>query len=338
MQNVHCGPWKPIHSTPKARRATLLRLGLAFGLLLALGLRPARAGEPVVIYDTGFEFSEGYRTEFTLTGQNSWIGSGTGGNGIVTNFFDGGGQQAYIGAFAPTEEEEFFNVWRPVDLAPIDPALPMITFSVRMQIEDSIPPAPRDDFRWSVYNTAGARLFTLDFDTSSLEISYYLDDGDGFVSTGYAFETGGPYDLVVAMNFLRNRWSAWLNETSIAAGLPITTTGAALNLGDVDAVWAIRDPALPGDNFMVFDDYRITADEAPAFRPYLEVLGFIPNRGFTIRLHGEPDQSYAIDASTDLDLWTPIKTNAAPDGVFDLVDTEAEFFDRQTYRARLWER
>jgi hypothetical protein len=311
----------------------LLALLCGVGLL---GKAVAQPEDPILIYHTGFEFHEGYRDGYTLMGQNGWIGSGTGGNGIVTNYFSGGGQQAYIGAGAPAgADEEFFNVWRPIDLAPISPALPLITFSVRMLIEGSSAGVPSDDFRWSVYNTNGARLFTIDFDTAALSINVLLDDGEGFQPTGYSFETGGDYDLVVAMNFLRNRWSAWLNDTLIATARPITASGAALNLGDVDAVWGIRDPRNPGDNYMVFDDYRITADASPVFRPTLEVMGFVPNRGFTVRFKGEPALRYVIDASTDMDLWTPIKTNASPDGVFDLVDVESDLFDRQFYRARL---
>ena len=50
------------------------------------------------------------------------------------------------------------------------------------------------------------------------------------------------------------------------AELPITTTGKALNLGDVDAVWLPTYSFYPGDNAMIFDDYRLTAEpgEVPA--------------------------------------------------------------------------
>lgn len=317
------------HGTVPFRLLTLVALHIS-----VLSVAFAQTADPILIYRTGFEYYEGYRSGYTLMGQNGWIGSGTGGNGIVTNYFQDAGQQAYIGAYPPDATEEFFSTWRPVDMAPINPQLPLITFSVRMQIEASSEGSPADDFRWSVYNTNGARLFSIDFDTSALAINYLLDNDSGFQSTGYSFETGGDYDLVIAMNFLRNRWSAWLNDTLITTGQPITAAGSALNLGDVDAVWAIRDPAHPGDNYMVFDDYQVTADASPVFRPTLEVMGFVPNRGFTVRFHGEPALRYVIDASTDMKLWTPIKTNASPDGIFDLVDVESDLFDRQFYRAR----
>ena len=121
----------------KARRVApeVVLLRLTFGLAV-LAILPLRAAEPVLIYHTGFEFAEGYRYGYTLIGQNGWIGSGSGGNGVVTNYFTDAGHQAYIGAFPPAGEEEFSNVWRPVDLAPINPSLPLLTFSVRMQIEE----------------------------------------------------------------------------------------------------------------------------------------------------------------------------------------------------------
>ncbi len=294
----------------------------------------AWAQEPVTIYYTGFEYGEGYRTDYTLVGQNGWVGWGSGGNGIVTNYFEGGGQQAYIGAFAPEEAEEYFNTWRPLELAPIHPALSLITFSVRMQIERSTEGMGQDDFRWSIYNTNGSRLFTVDFETSTLSVNYALDDGEGFRPTGYTFETGGYYDLTLALNYLRNRWTAWLNDTVVVSEVPLTTSGAALNLGDVDAVWAMRDPSRPGDNFMVFDDYWVTAESPAAYRPTLEVMGHVPNRGFTVRVHGEPGVAYAVDASADLQSWISIRTNTTSDGVFDLVDVESPLFDRQFYRAR----
>lgn len=309
------------------------------GLLTCAVLSLLRASDPVVLYTTGFEFWEGYRTAFTLTGQNGWVGAGDGGSGIVTNYLEGAGQQAYVGAFPPSDGSDFFSVWRPVNVAPVPPALPVLTFSVRMQIEESLDPRYQDDFRWSAYNTNGNRLFSLDFDTSTRTVNYLLDDGQGFKSTGFGFETGGAYDLVVSMNFQRNLWSAWLNDTLLATGRRISTqaAGAALNLGDIDAVWSIRDPDHPGDNYMLFDDYEITADDASAFRPRLEVMGFIPQRGFTVRMYGEPGLGYILDASTDQQVWTPISTNSTPSGVFDVVDVEAHLFDRQFYRARVWQ-
>src|SRR5580765_965591 len=101
-------PSKPTHcASPTARScastsfsnrlANLLVAGVASALLLIAF--PVRA---LVIYQTGFEFSEGYSTNKDLVDQNGWVKFGSGGNGIVSDFIPGKGQQAYVGFTPPT--------------------------------------------------------------------------------------------------------------------------------------------------------------------------------------------------------------------------------------------
>ncbi|MGE4182024.1 MAG: hypothetical protein AB7J34_19545, partial [Limisphaerales bacterium] len=71
-----------------------------------------------VLYETRFEKSEGYDEELTLIGQGGWVGFGSGGNGLVSDFFPGEGQNAFIGFVAPTNNGDFLNVWRPVNYTP----------------------------------------------------------------------------------------------------------------------------------------------------------------------------------------------------------------------------
>ncbi len=298
----------------------------------------ASAGDAVTLYDShGFEFDSGYDPAFLLAGQMDWIGQGTGGNGLVTNFFSGRGQQAFVGYFPPTTTEETLNVWRPLNLSPGKLRFPMVKFSVTMQIVDSTNNS-YDDFRWSVYNTNGFRLFSLDFDNFAGVISYGLNDTNGFISTGFTFANDGSYDLEINMNFSSNTWSAFLNDTVIVNGKPISTSAANdLSLGDIDAVWALRDPKKPGDNFMVFDDYKITAESELALPVKLETLVHLPHQGFLLRLHGEPGRSYALESSEDFRFWRSIKTNTAPvpDGTFDYLDSRATNQPIRFYRARL---
>ncbi len=65
--------------------------------------------------------------------------------------------------------------------------------------------------------------------------------------------------LEVSMDFAANTWSASLDGAEIVRNIPISTTGAALNLGDIDAVW-YRTSGTYGDNYMAFDDYLVTAE------------------------------------------------------------------------------
>jgi hypothetical protein len=297
-------------------------------------LSPRLTAAPVVVFQTGFEISEGYQ-EGILSGQKGWVAYGTGGNGIVSGFFEGSGQQAYVGFNPPTNIEDLLNVWKPIDYAPLVVGRPIVRFSVHMEIVDSTN-GEYDNFRWSAYNTNGARLFSLDFDNYFGTISYGLDDTNGLVETGFNFSNDGGYDLVITMNFAQNRWTAELNDTVVVNAKPITTTGAALNFGDMDAVWAIFNPQAPGDNFMVFDDYRVTADTVTVIPPRLEAVTRLNDGRFLLRVNGEPGVNYVIEASTNLGSWVPLdtRTGPTPGGVFEYLDGTAGDADMRFYRVR----
>jgi hypothetical protein len=302
-------------------------------LAIAAGLR---VGGETAVYSTGFDFEEGYRTDLDLASQNGWTGSG--GNGVVTNRFEGLGQQAYIGYSAPPgDTNSLYYVYYPVNLAPIPASEPLVKFSVMMQIVDSTSTnGPFDDFRWSVYNTNGMRLFSVDFDNASLQVSYILDNDAGFVSTNTKFETSGYYELGIAMNFARNLWTATLNDLVIVNAQPITTVGSPLNLGDVDAIWSVRTPGSPGDNFMLFDNYTIATEALSSIPPRLEPFGLARGGAYSARLYGEPGLVYRVEASADLVHWETLLTFTAPTpgGILDFQDPNASHFTQRFYRAR----
>jgi hypothetical protein len=296
---------------------------LAWAMALGLGLAGPVSGAavPRVLYETGFEASEGFDPGLTLVGQGGWVGEGSGGNGLISDFIAGSGQHAFIGFGAPTNRGEYLNVWRPVNHVPGGTNEGRVRFSVVMSVEDSVSSTNRDDFRWSVYNVGGDRLFSLDFDNTTLEINYLLDDAV-FVPTGWTFTNAQPYLLEFLMDFPANRWTAWLGGEAIAADLPLTTTGATRDFGDVDAVWEIRTPGKAGDNFMVFDDYRIVAeDPAPNPAPRLEVLGVVRPGQCLVRCRGTAGVRYVLEGGPDFRIWVPLKTNTMPaDGFFDHLD------------------
>jgi len=277
-----------------------------------------------VIYSTGFEASEGYDNNLDLAGQNGWRSAGSGGNGLLAGVFPGYGQQAYIGYAAPTPGDSYFLVYQP-----INKALPNVQFSVTMSVFDSTT-TNWDDFNWSVYNQQGDMLFSLDFDNYELKIYYYLDDTNSRVGTGLQFTNGIASHLNVNLDFAANRWSATFNGALLATNQPITTVGSPLNLGDIDAGWSIYDPSAPGDNYMVFDDYLITASLPP---PQLKQLGML-GRSPVLRLYGTPDMAFAMEASTNLVRWVSLKTNVTTGGSFDYVDDGAAGLPRRFYRGR----
>lgn len=328
--------------SPNPRRSPVFRiLTVSFLLVAAFGF-PSRAtpADAVVLYETGFEIGEGYQpaaADVPLWDQDmGWNAEGSGGSGLVTNFFVGYGQQAFVGFAPPATKDEVLSVWRPVGTAAPPPGMPVLKFSTLMQVVDSSNHR-YDDFRWSVYNSAGDRLFTLDFDNFRGEIFYALNGENAtFRSTGFAFSNDDVYLLEIYMNFARNDWQALLNGQVVVDAQPISTVPAArLDFSDVDAVWALREKGLAGDNYLLFDDYVITAEPTATIPPTLEIVGVHADGAFELLLHGERGLKYAVDVADHAGaLWIPVQTNAPPEGVWSFVDATAGQYPSGIYRAR----
>lgn len=315
-----------------------MRRPLILAALFWLGgvLLPAQAvdtGEPTVVYWTGFDAAEGYDPGLPLRGQQGWEGEGSGGNGLVEDFFEGWGQQAFVGYTAPAPKDEVLSLWRPL-LAPApDPARPIWKFSVWMQVVDSTN-GEYDDFRWRAFNTEEQRLFGLDFENSTLNINYLLDDDEGFRWTGFTFDPDVIYLLEIWMNFARNNWQAVLNGQVVVDAQPITTTGARLDLSDMDAHWALRTKGAPGDNYLLFDEYQVTIEAAEQIPATLEPVGLNANGEFQLYLHGERGRQFALEVTTDFNRWTALSTNRLDEGYWFFTDTTSSGQPRSFYRAR----
>lgn len=308
---------------------------LVAGIVSLLGFNLSRAATNV--YSTQFETAEGYNNNLDLIGQLGWTGEGTGGNGLTEDYIAGQGQHAYVGFNAPASTNEGqLVVWKPINFNPVATGLPIVRFSVQLQVTDS-PNGDYDDFRWSVYNTQGNRLFSLDFDNLFLDVNYLLDGTNKLFLTGIRFTNEVTYALAVTMNFGSNRWSATLNSTVIATNQPITTANAPLNLGDVDAVWIINSTNNPGDNFMVFDNYRITAEaiaEPPPPTAQMHFLSRTAEGWALLRVFSQAGSRWSVDATTNFIHWTALKTNTVSGTFFDHVDQTATGFNQRYYRAR----
>ncbi len=308
---------------------------LILPVLVLLTASSSGTGRISTVYYTGFEPAEGYNAELDLAGQQGWTSDGSGGNGLVSGFFEGFGQQAYVGYSPPAGQGGGITLWRPLTVASVPASTPVVHFSVLMAIMDSTAARPYyDDFRWSVYNAGGERLFSLDFDNNSFEINVVRDDGS-FAGTGRTFTANRLYSLNIRMDFALNQWSASLGGETLVVGQPMTTTGLTLSFGDVDAVWSVRTPGFAGDNYMVFDEYLITAETASAPPPEVRSMGRTDGGDFLVRIFGTHGCVYALEVSSDLSAWTPVRTNTAPvDGILDFIDTTAAGVQRRFYRAR----
>lgn len=312
-----------------------------FAWLAVTGLTPwlAQAQDPVeeVIYSTTFE---GYAEEFTLVGQENWQGEGVGGNGFTTGFIDPAGLEAFIGFAPPFESAGYISLWRPVPFNPIQSGLPVVVFKALVRFEDSSTEnGPFDTFRWSIYNQASVRLFSLVFDNNTLKISSLPDDAEaGLQGSGFSFEHNVVYELEIEMDFQANLWSVRMNGDLVIASRQITTIGLPRNLGDIATEWIFSDPQNPGDNFMVFDDYTVIARAfASPVGPTLTPISRLPNGAFLLRLDGSPGATYIIEGSSDLVEWSEVARRQATEGTFELLDSSAIGKDRRYYRAVLVE-
>ncbi|MCX6864091.1 MAG: hypothetical protein NT050_14460 [Verrucomicrobia bacterium] len=303
------------------------------GLLMAQGsIKPKSSGTSGrVLFETGFERFEGYDPTFDLVdslgrGQNGWMAVGHGGNGVLTNRVDGfTGQYAYMGYQGPTNQSFSVNLFRPIQLVPDTNTLPVVVFQATFSIRDDSPSgAAADDFRWSVYTPNDQRLFTLDYHGPDQSINYALDDGKGFIGTGYQFEYDVVYQLEISMSFGRNRLSASLNGTPVVYELPLSTRIQRPSLGSVDVVWAANPKGTWNDNYMLFDDYRITAYPPNAVAPLMEMAGLDALGNAQLKVWGEPAVRYRIQSSNDLQTWIDrdIVVSTAPDGLATWTDTQ----------------
>ena len=312
--------------------------------LFAIASIPARAAIPntetsEIIYATGFEANQGFDSEYTIPGQDEWqstIDDGGRGSGLVDDFFKGQGQQAYIGFSIPESDEavESFSLFRLASVINFPVDAPIINFKVTMKIVDSTT-NERDNFRWIVFNLKSDFLFLIDFDNETKAISYLLDDDKGAIGTGFSFDYERIYDLRISMNFRRNLWCAVLDETVIVNNQPITTKDAERTFSGVDVSWLIYNPERPGDNYMLFDNYSITRAGPPRIASRVNIQGILPDGKCVLRVFGELDAEYQIEASSDLNNWTPIKTGrtSADKGILDVVDDHAPRFPARFYRA-----
>lgn len=312
----------------------------AFVIALVAGLvlmsQPAGAvAASTNVYFTQFEAGEEYSTNLTLVGQSGWIGDGSGDNGVVNQYILGQGQQALVGGASPIPTDDSLIVWRPINFNPITSGYPIVKFTVLMNIADSLN-NQWDTFRWSVYNMQGSRLFSIDFDNypQYLDVGYRLDGTNTTQFTNLKFVNNSNYTLAVTMNFASNRWSATLNGNLITTNQLITTTNAQLTFGDADAVWLIFNPNAPGDNYLLFDNYRITAENLAVTPAQVQFLGRSAEGWSLLRVYGDNNSRWALDATTNLVNWTALKTNSVSGAYFEHVDNTAAGLPRRFYRAR----
>jgi hypothetical protein len=234
-----------------------------------------------LLYQTGFEAGEGFQLGKGLTNQSGWVGDGDGTNGIRAGMMPGLGQQAFIGGGTASLSQGSMGVWHPISTGIATNAV--VEFTAWLRIEDSNN-GEYDEFQWMADRPQDS-YFIIDFDNSNNEVWYYLSEDADWHPSSVSFENGRTYRLKVSMDFGRNRWSAWLDETAMMSEEKITNLKKPYGLSDIGARWVAADNTRPGDNYMVFDEYRIELLREPVIKKQPQSVSVV--EGNRIRLEAE---------------------------------------------------
>ena len=308
-------------------RKPILQLAFACALLT---LSDTHAGEA---YFTSFEnFPTG---DDTLINTDGWTGSHPNLklHGVMSqadHAVVGIGNAAYIGGnsnvIANTNKLVF--VRRPVNLDPVALNQEIVTFKVAFGIKDSTSSSGyrRDNFEFRVYNQANLQLGGIQFDNTTLDTttlpatpkSYiYRLHWNGstwiYTNTNYKFIPSTIETLEFRINFRTNKWTVSLGGVPLFQDTTFYTGQNARNLGYVAAMMNVTNTApltghlLPGDNYMLFDDYQVRTD------PLTTTLAITkPTSGnASLTWNQEAGYSYQVLHSTDLTNWQSNLPNAS---------------------------
>ncbi|MEZ5301035.1 MAG: hypothetical protein R3F11_10345 [Verrucomicrobiales bacterium] len=260
------------------------------------------------------EGGEIYRTDFEtfpvgdnqLVGTEGWLGTDDGSNvhGIDDNIVPGIGKSAFLGG-GGTPSSTFVSVYQPLDVDPLALDRPIIEFYAVIAFADSSNNL-RDNFYFSIYNTSGELLGAVNFDNTltsnpqdpqnpiGQKILWY--DGVAFHDTGLTFLHDELLEFRFQIDLRANTWTAVLGEAVLFADEIFHAGDLEVDLGRVSADWqisfvnSITQRPLPGNNWMLFDDWIVT------LRPAFEIAHFsAPGRAPQIRWIGEDGYRYYVE-------------------------------------------
>ncbi len=128
------------------------------------------------------------------------------------------------------------------------------------------------------------------------------------------------------MDFEANAWSCWIDEILVIENELLFEEGVAQSLGDVSAIWAVKDSSDPGDNFMVFDNYEILKINTLAEEPVLQVNIVRRESGaLLLKANASIESQWIIQGSDDLEKWNFLTDVAlTPDGSEWLLNQDQE--------------
>jgi alpha-tubulin suppressor-like RCC1 family protein len=262
------------------------------------------------LYFADFE-SWGSGTNF-LAGHEGWLTTSAtiGTSGVMANATTNA-HTAWLG-YGATQESSV-SVWRPIGYDPLAGNTSVVNFSVDLTLFDSTN-GQRDSFWFTLYNLQGQPLGSIVFDNASGCIFRYNEQSYYNVGT---FTRGAAYTLAVTMDFFNNVWSASLSGGYLFSGETINFLGRARSLGDLAISWVITTPGSPGNNYLLFDNYRVSVPSLPVApnittQPMDQTVIIGEMAIFTVTAAGAPEPQYRWWASSDGGATWNVVANALP--------------------------
>ena len=284
---MHC---LPVRIALLTRTRCLVILALAALVL---------TGNGAVLYGTGFEstetppFTAGVSTAAApkLVGTGNWamvVNPITVGTSLCYPFaaidsdlVTGMGQTAalgYLGSSPPPSTTQFIRVGRKVDSEPVVAGnQPIIDFYCQIGLNQSTN-SRNDDFELLVYNWEDKVLGGLTFDLTKNELFRYdanefntASTVSPYTDTGLSLSSlyGTVVEVTMHINYKTNTWTATVGGVQVITSAPFTqrpvsgTNLAARTFGSLSARWYITTVGFPGNNWMLFDDWTISASAEP---------------------------------------------------------------------------
>ncbi|MEM7383902.1 MAG: hypothetical protein AAF514_03070 [Verrucomicrobiota bacterium] len=292
-----------------------------------------------LVYATDFEdFSEGTDQ---LVGTEGWQGTfeGTESHGIDNGTIADGGQSAYIGFGLPVtsnpDDGLVVSAYRPINLDPVGDGFSLVRFQSTIAIFDSSN-SQYDSFFISAYDRSGNFLSGLVFDNTEEFFGIWRYDGEEFYDTGIFFDHEIAYEVQLDIDFGTNRWSADLDGQSLFEDETFSQASLNNGLGDFSFEWELTNAALPGDNWLSFDDVIIQRfvdnnPPEPQDPSPIEITSIAMDQGqIAIRWNAVPDQSYRVQRSANLVDWANIPGTITP------ADTDGQFTAGASGRTRFF--
>lgn len=270
---------------------------LALALVMPWAL--ARAGE---LYATDFaEFPLG---DDKLVGTGGWLGTnkGEGVHGVDDSAIPRLGKAAFLGFNPPSTN--YVTVYRPLEAQKVPPVGAIVEFTTTLAVADSSN-GGFDRFLITVYNTEDDFLAAVLLDNTLVDFGIWASDGDFDTDTSVAYETDVLFDLRVVIDLARNKWSAYMDGGVVFKDWTFTASTVRRDLGGIAAEWEIVNTRRPGDNWLLFDNWKIASAEAlpPAAIPAQWASYERFGKDFVLRWNLPANQAYQVEYSLDLKSW-----------------------------------